>query len=67
MADYYSVLARAIVNLDTQDADVRQELYERARNIIVAELRRQDPKISALTCLDDAFSFALSMHIQCWI
>ena len=35
MADYYSVLARAIVNLDTQDAGVRQELYERARNIIV--------------------------------
>ena len=49
MADYYSVLARAIVNLDTQDAGVRQELYDRARNIIVAELRRQDPKISALT------------------
>ena len=48
MADY-SVLARAIVNLDTPDAALREELYERARNIIVAELRKQDPKISALT------------------
>lgn len=49
MADYYSVLARAIVNLDTQDPAAREELYERARSIIVAELRRQNPKISALT------------------
>ncbi len=49
MADYYSVLARAVVNLATGDDAARQELYERARSIIVAELRRQNPKISALT------------------
>ena len=49
MSDYYSVLARAIVNLDTPDAAAREELYGRARSIIVAELRRQNPKISALT------------------
>lgn len=49
MADYYSVLARAIVNLETRDPAAREELYERARSIIVAELRGQNPKISALT------------------
>jgi hypothetical protein len=49
MADYYSVLARAVVNLETSDIAARQELYERARSIIVAELRRQNPRISALT------------------
>lgn len=49
MADYYSVLARAIVNLETADSAAREELYERARSIIVAELRKQNPKISALT------------------
>lgn len=48
MADYYSVLARAVVNLETGDANAREELYERARSIIVAELRKQNPKISAL-------------------
>jgi hypothetical protein len=48
MADYYSVLARAVVNLDTGDSAAREDLYERARSIIVAELRRQNPKISAL-------------------
>lgn len=49
MADYYSVLARAVVNLETEDSAAREELYERARSIIVAELRKQNPKISALT------------------
>jgi hypothetical protein len=49
MADYYSVLARAVVNLETADRAAREELYERARSIIVAELRKQNPKISALT------------------
>jgi hypothetical protein len=49
MADYYSVLARAVVNLETAEPAAREELYERARSIIVAELRKQNPKISALT------------------
>lgn len=48
MADYYSVLARAVVGLETEDAAAREELYERARSIIIAELRKQNPKISAL-------------------
>src|SRR5215472_16353035 len=48
MADYYSVLARAVVNLETGDVAAREELYERARSIIVAELRKQNPRISAL-------------------
>jgi len=45
MADYYSVLARAVMNLETQDGAARKELYERARGIIIAELRKQNPKI----------------------
>ncbi len=49
MADYYTVLARAVVNLETADGAAREELYERARSIIVSELRKQNPKISALT------------------
>jgi hypothetical protein len=48
MADYYSVLAQAVVNLETGDAAAREDLYERARSMIVVELRRQNPRISAL-------------------
>jgi hypothetical protein len=48
MADYYAVLARALMNLKTGDDAAREELYERARGIIVAELRKQNRKISAL-------------------
>ena len=48
MADYYTVLARAVVNLEIGGDAARAELYERARGIIVAELRQQNPKISAL-------------------
>jgi hypothetical protein len=48
MADYYSVLARAVVSLETGDTAARDELYERARSIIITELRKQNPKISAL-------------------
>jgi hypothetical protein len=47
--DYYSVLARAVVSLETEDGGAREELYERARRIIISELRKQNPKISALT------------------
>src|SRR6201993_3289240 len=39
----------AVVNLETEDGAAREELYERARSIIIAELRKQNPKISALT------------------
>jgi hypothetical protein len=47
MADYYSVLARAVLNLETaDDPAARKELYE-ARRFIVAELRKQNPQISA--------------------
>ncbi len=48
MADYYSVLAQAVVNLETEDAAAREELYERARSIIVAGLRKQNPWIAAV-------------------
>jgi hypothetical protein len=45
MADYYSILARAVSGLDVQ---ARQELYEHARTVFIAQLRRQDPQLSAL-------------------
>ena len=56
MADYYSVLARAVVNLETQDGAAREELYERARSIIIAELPQAKSENSALTITSRAGS-----------
>ena len=39
----------AYISVPASNVATRQELYERARSIIVAELRRQNPRISALT------------------
>ena len=46
MADYYPILARAVCGLTTNNAQTRHELYEHAREFLVAELRRRDPQIS---------------------
>ena len=43
MADYYSILARAVSRLATNNAQTRQELYEYARAILIAQLRQKRP------------------------
>jgi hypothetical protein len=57
MADYYSILARAVSRLETNNAQVRQELYECARAILNAHFDRSDPRISALGVIDERVEF----------
>ena len=57
MADYYSILARAVSRLETNNAQVRQELYEYARAILYAHFDRSDPQISALGVIDERVEF----------
>lgn len=47
MADFYPVLSRAVARLEDNTEEARRELFERARTIAVAQLRRQDPSKSA--------------------
>jgi hypothetical protein len=46
MADYYPVLTRAISGLETNTAETRRGVYERARQAIVKQLRSYDPPLS---------------------
>ncbi|HET7383359.1 MAG TPA: hypothetical protein VFJ59_12350 [Pseudolabrys sp.] len=57
MADYYSILARAVSRLETNNAQVRQELYEYARAILNAHFDRSDPQISTLGVIDERVEF----------
>ena len=53
MADYYPILARAVSRLATNNAQARQEVYGHARTILVAQLRSQDPELSALNIMSE--------------
>jgi len=47
MTDYYPFLARAVSRLAIDNAQARKEFYEHAQGILVAQLRRRNPQISA--------------------
>jgi hypothetical protein len=44
--DYRSLLARAISALETDTAETREDLYQRARKALVTELRKLEPPTS---------------------
>jgi hypothetical protein len=46
MADYYSLIARAVSRLPNQTDEARRAIYERARTALPESLRTLDPPIS---------------------
>jgi hypothetical protein len=46
MADFYPVLSRAIAGLSDPSPEMRRAIYDRARNVLVAQLRGIDPPLS---------------------
>ncbi len=46
MADYYSLIARAVSRLPNRTDEARQGIYERARTALQERLRTLDPPIS---------------------
>ena len=43
MADYYSVIARAVSRLPTKTDEARHAIYDRARTAVQESLRTHDP------------------------
>lgn len=46
MADFYPVLSKAIAGLQEQTPQARRAIYDRARQVLVTQLRNVDPPIS---------------------
>jgi len=46
MADYYSIIAKAVGALDWNTGDARGRLYERARAALIAEMRGATPALN---------------------
>jgi hypothetical protein len=48
MADFYPVLSRAVAGLQNQSPEARRAIYDRANQVLVAQLRAMDPPVSEI-------------------
>src|SRR5262249_52252070 len=46
MAEYYSVLKKAIGGLDSNQAEARRAVYDKARNALIGQLKAVDPPLT---------------------
>jgi hypothetical protein len=60
--DYYSLLARAASVLEKNTPEARQELYDRARAALKAELGKLDPLPSDKEVLQEQFKLDYAIH-----
>ena len=45
MAEYYAVLSKAVASLETNSADARRAVYDKARNALIGQLKAIDPPL----------------------
>ena len=45
MAEYYAVLSKAVAGLETNGADARRAVYDKARNALIGQLKAIDPPL----------------------
>ena len=56
MADYYSVIARAVSRLPSKTDEARHAIYERARTALQENLRTYDPPLSPADLATEQFA-----------
>jgi hypothetical protein len=64
--DYHSLLARAASVLEKNTPEARQELYDRARAALKAELGKLDPPPSDKEVLQEQFKLDYAIHDFEW-
>ena len=57
MADYYSILSRAVASLDSNTAQARAELFERARNMLIDRIESERGRWTNETALAEIADF----------
>jgi hypothetical protein len=69
MADYYSVISRAVSGLPGNTYEARRVLYDRARAALRDTLRRHDPPLSEIALANEqsAFEAAISKVETEWL
>jgi hypothetical protein len=45
MAEYYAVLSKAVAGLESNSADARRAVYDKARNALIGQLKAIDPPL----------------------
>jgi hypothetical protein len=59
-------LAKAVSALDNDNADAREELYERARAALKAEFDKRDPPPSEFDVLEERLKLNFAIHDLEW-
>ena len=63
MAEYYTVLKRAISGIDPNIPDARRTVYDKARNALIGQLKAVDPPLIEQLGADRGI--ALDLHPSC--
>jgi hypothetical protein len=66
IGDYRSLLTNAVSALGKDNAQAREELYERARAALIAEFDKLDPPPSEFEILEERLKLNFAIHDLEW-
>ena len=66
IGDYHSLLANAVSALGNDNAEAREDLYERARAALKAEFDKLDPPPSEFDVLEERLKLNFAIHDFEW-
>ena len=67
MAEYYTVLKRAISGIDPNIPDARRTVYDKARNALIGQLKAVDPPLTTANRVRSPTAVSAPMpRIQWW-